>query len=1089
MKCKNCKTKIEANQKFCPECGTEIKCKKLSKKARAIIALACCLAIVISGTIGALHFYKKIGESITDADSNYVALKAGFTDVKVTDEKSAVEAAASVSDVLGINNAAEELKNVSVNAVDGDNYYRLQQYYNGIPVYGRNVTVAADKGGTVNALTSNFDRIDGKIDLEPTATQEDIEKSVRKYLNVDEVEIQQAGKENLVIYNLENTKAALAYNLSVGEINSVIVDAKTAEVLLYKSAINNVSADVQSEDGTVKSIGWKNDDGSYHLYNDEHKIEVFDVNGINTVLDDNGDGKIDDKDKGTVHTDFKEYGIDTMYSKSNKFEKNAVILLNEIIELSEYYKNFGFEDFERIHAAINDNYNNGENARGGGGLWEGVKGAIILIGNKFDYSCKGVMAHEYTHAVTDLIVGWCRNSLENSALIEAYSDIFGALYENSGNPDWKIEHLSEVERDLTDPSKTNGYDNMSDLNEQDSYNEYTLSTIISHSAYLMWNGIDGQDNRKINSATLGKIWYGSMNLLQPNADFKQCRNAVELSARIMLRNKEITQEQYKTVISAFEETGIEHAAYTFSKTVKNSFDISVLNSNGTENVNYMLEVIQMPKFKSGHGIKNNQMPKTIMEKTAFEGKQNLDLEDGAYLFRITDVSDESNISQIINVKILVDGKSEFAMDKVVINTDFSDITTAALNKEDKDENLATLPGKYVFTAGVGAWSTELNINEDFTFSGTYHDSEAGITGEENPNGTVMICEFTGNFSSPEKIDEYTYKLSVESLSLKQKAGYVYYNDGIKYECVGEPYGLDGSKEFYFYIKGRQTSDLSEDFLSRNWIYEYDESSGVLPCNCIRNPQTDACFAKSAETDDAKDIQKESTTAEESTTNNIGKFYGNQTAEQLRKSIIGSWGAEGSFAPEYNFIDSENCTGTYPWQSSGTYTIDNAKTLTISWAGKSEPEVYVWSEKTWDEFYSDHDHDIYFWYMTDKGIIKINGEEKYREGIDRFTYNTDGDLLPKISGLWINDNGHYEYLINSDGTWVENAVVVYDETLINRTELANGKVEIIDDTTAKLWNEVKYSSELPFASELVYDKETDSFYLDSVNDAYSRAKYK
>ena len=50
-----------------------------------------------------------------------------------------------------------------------------------------------------------------------------------------------------------------------------------------------------------------------------------------------------------------------------------------------------------------------------------------------------------------------------------------------------------------------------------------------------------------------------------------------------------------------------------------------------------------------------------------------------------------------------------------------------------------------------------------------------------------------------------------------------------------------------------------------------------------------------------------------------KIY-NETAEQLRKSIIGSWGALGSIVPEYNFIDSEHCSGEMPWQSNGSYLI-------------------------------------------------------------------------------------------------------------------------------------------------------------------------
>lgn len=392
-------------------------------------------------------------------------------------------------------------------------------------------------------------------------------------------------------------------------------------------------------------------------------------------------------------------------------------------------------------------------------------------------------------------------------------------------------------------------------------------------------------------------------------------------------------------------------------------------------------------------------------------------------------------------------------------------------------------GNYMFSSGAGAWSTELNINDDFTFSGMYHDSELGLTGEKNPNGTVIICEFTGKFSKPEKIDNYTYKLSIESLSLKNKDGYVYYKDGIEYECIGEPYGFDGCREFYLYVKGREASDLSEEFLG--WIYEYDENSGVLPCNCIRNPQTDVCFVKyeSTETNSTEDTHDESTTVKESTSNNVGKFFGNQTAEQLRKSIVGSWDDLGAIIPEYNF----QADGTF--NQNGKYSISDDKTLTISRSGKANSDVYIWSSESWNDFYSHNEYGTYFWYMTDDGVLKLNGKEKYRDGVDNFTYNSDGDLMKTISGTWINDTRSKEYRIYDDGTWEESTVYISGGHLISRKVLDNGEVEIVDNTTAKLWQEVEHLNQIPGASELIYDSKSDKISVGGTNNTYIRAKYK
>ncbi len=659
--CGICGQRVEKKTGLCPQCDQAILMKKKNRKksVRAVIAVLCCISIIAVGIFGALRFFNK--NTVSYSYGEYNSLMEGFTDVLVTDEKSAIEAVGSVSACLGIDNATEELKVSNVQTVKDDRFYRIQQYYNEIPVYGRSIVVSADKNGYALSLTSNYKQTSKDIDLEPKASQTEIAKSITEYFNIDNVSIQNVSEDNLVIYNL-NGEDVLAYYLTINGLGKVIVNADSAEVIHYSQILNDITAEVKSKDGKVTSIGWQNDDGSYHLYNDEHKIAVFDVKGINTVID----------DKGSVHTNFKEYGIDTLYSKNNKFDKDAIILLNDVIDISNYYKNLGYGGFEQVHIAINDSYDDGKNARGGGGEFDGIDSAILLMGKDFDFANKDVVAHEYTHAVSGMLVGWSRDFMENSALNEAYSDIFGSLYENNQNPDWKMVHLSEVIRDLTDPSKTNSFDSVSDIDTSDDYNIYTLSTIVSHSAYLMWNGIDGSDNRKIDTATLSEIWYRSMLLLQSNADFSQCRNAVELSARTMLKNETITEEQYRTVVTAFERVGIENATFTYTETVKNQFDLSVLSSEETENVHFKLEVI------------NNEMPKLVIEKTAITGRQSLDLKDGTYVLRITDVSDERNISKSINIKVVVDGDSSNAKDEVVVNTDFTDVIVVILNEKPSD---------------------------------------------------------------------------------------------------------------------------------------------------------------------------------------------------------------------------------------------------------------------------------------------------------------------------------------------------------------------------------------------------------------------
>ncbi len=1096
MKCKNCKAEIKTSQKFCPKCGMEIKTKKkLSKKAQAFIACVCCLILIITGTIGGLYFYQN-NHAVDDPDSNYIALEAGFTDVKVTDEKTALEAIESVADVIGIDDVQKGLLIERIDTIGGINYYRFNQNCNAVPVDGKFIIIAADKEGEALALTSNYENTDMcSLHLNDNLTQNVVSKNIQNAIGEAITSVEELDTQKIVC-TPSNNEFIYAYKLlasTESKLYIVYINVEDGTVIKYNNSFDYTSAEVVSEDGTSKAIGWKNDDGSYHLYNDEHKISVFDFSQFS--------------ESKQTNWNFKELGIDTMYSESNIFNEKGIKLMSYLCQFDDYFVQLGDKGFDRIHAAINDSIGSNASADGAEspeGKNEGRVGALF-VGEERNIDDVDIIAHEYTHMVSKAINRW--SGKEPSALNEGISDIFGEIIESSikGNCDWKHDgrNIADPENknnkqrypatvEYLEKAKKNGDNYFINGNslfggQTEDYSHFA-SVIISHCAYLMNNGIDGNNEKKINTDLLGQLWYNALYLMQPDSSFEQCRCAIELSSRIMLKNKELTQEQYNCVCEAFDTVGIENANYTYQSKVKNDFNLKVLSSKDTDNVNFNLKIYKLRNYE--FDIKSIiKQPKLVLEENSLYGNKQIHLDDGVYYLEIMDLDENAQNSIPIKTKIIVDGDDENTVDEVIIKTDFSDITTVILNKDEEDKNLATLPGEYVFSSGVSAWSTELNINEDFTFSGMYYDSELGLTGEKNPNGTVIICEFTGTFSIPEKIDDYTYKLTVKSISLKHEDGYVYYDNGIEYECVGEPYGFDGCKEFYLYIKGRQANDLSEDFLG--WIYEYDEKAGILPCNCIRNPQTNVCFVKyeSTEANDAKDMQSESTTVKESTENNVGRFYGNETAEQLRKSIIGSWGALGSIVPEYNFFDDQNCSGDMPWRTSGTYSISDNKTLTIKWAGESEKEEYIWSEESWDDFYSHHEYGTDFWYMTDDGVLKLNGKEKYRDGVDNFTYNSDGDLMKSISGTWINDTRSKEYRIYDDGTWEESTIYISGGHLISRNVLDNGKVEIIDDTTAKLWQEVEHLNQIPGASELIYDNKTDNISVGGTNNTYSRAKYK
>ncbi len=150
--------------------------------------------------------------------------------------------------------------------------------------------------------------------------------------------------------------------------------------------------------------------------------------------------------------------------------------------------------------------------------------------------------------------------------------------------------------------------------------------------------------------------------------------------------------------------------------------------------------------------------------------------------------------------------------------------------------------QFVFSSGAGAWQTMLNINDDGTFKGYYSDSDMGDIGEDYPNGIIYSSTFEGKFTTPERINDYTYSVSIESVKLAKEAGTEEIIDGIKY-IYTEPHGLSDSKEIYIYTPQASLEELPEGF--RSWV-GYRDLSNVegkhLPFYGLYNVETDSGFS-------------------------------------------------------------------------------------------------------------------------------------------------------------------------------------------------------------------------------------------------------
>ena len=138
-----------------------------------------------------------------------------------------------------------------------------------------------------------------------------------------------------------------------------------------------------------------------------------------------------------------------------------------------------------------------------------------------------------------------------------------------------------------------------------------------------------------------------------------------------------------------------------------------------------------------------------------------------------------------------------------------------------------LPLDLTFASGAGAWCTGLTLERDGSFAGAYHDSEMGDQGEGYPNGSCYMSTFSGRFGRIRQVDDHTWAMSLEELTVQETPGEEWIEDGIRY-IAAEAYGLEEGTEYLLYSPETPTEGLDEEFLT--WWPSWNvEDTGTLNC--------------------------------------------------------------------------------------------------------------------------------------------------------------------------------------------------------------------------------------------------------------------
>lgn len=707
MKCRKCKRKLRKSADFCPACGTRVKRHRLLK---IIILFALLLIGVGLFAVKKYGLIDKIMKSEVDSALNDVP--------KIKNIEEAISYAKKVGEEVGYKNAFSELTEKNTSSVDGDHYYRMQQNYNGIPVYGRDAIYVTDKENNVIIITGNAQDIEGDVQVSPSVTVEEVCNSITEYAKNnltteewEEVNIEELHKEDLCIYDFsEDEKSHLAYRIwENGYI--FIIDANDAEILSVNQTVCSVTGYAASDEKRENGFEIRKIENGYCLSNSGIS-DVYNWNGQSSNGFKNGEKDIVNATR--VSSSDRVFGNESGEDDCGE----AVRFYLNVYKIEKWLEETcGF--FEKTELYFNDGYSDGKNALGGLYTNHQAKKNIPLLsmGKITGVDDIDVIGHEYGHVLFDSTVG---ENIIDRDISEGISDIYGELaeewYYDKNEPDWCIVgDKINVERNLKEPHTTGNAAYLSDVEIREEAREgYYYSTVISHAAYLMWNGIKGEEGAKISSSEIAKLWYRIVLTISTNCNYEEIREKAEWAAVCM----QLTEKQKKCISRAFDEVGIkgktveENSNKRYDKNIQPYSILKVLDKDGQLYSNYILNITG---FTTQRELAYDP---TLMTDVYMAQKYNnsfeineahpfqLDVPNGYYTFTVTNATD-MDYKYTFTVSVSEAGTEE----SIELYTDFESVESQETDANEKDiyEIYKTAAEKSISS---GNWREEVRLTGD-----------------------------------------------------------------------------------------------------------------------------------------------------------------------------------------------------------------------------------------------------------------------------------------------------------------------------------------------------------------------------------------
>ncbi len=473
-------------------------------------------------------------------------LIGNYSDMIVESAHEALLSLYHVKDLIGMEEPQDELEVMGITATEELVRYRFQQVYQGIPVYGREISVITDREGNITALNSGY--VSGiDADVSSVLSEEEVKENLEKQGYSE-------GKILEFCIYAEEEEPVPAWNMCAYDKNGnsfhLIVNATNGEILFCQNATEGVMlGGGPGLEGYAVSLREVMGSYGYYLLHEAKNISVYEYEENEYDA-----GLLDEYAKNNAENDWS--GVEL--SDGVKVYKNA-------INAYDYFAKFGRKGCDNRNGKTAIVYN--------------ISLTFLISTAGYNYitfgfdtitldpsmvGVKDVFVHEYTHGVINAETKLMYMGIGGS-INEAYCDTFGQLSQK--NPDWIMnneEEGTENHRSIQNPLQT-GYPEKiggayygdvsaltSDSGGDGEGYAHRNSTIISHAFRKMLD-------RGIEKEKLEKVLYNS---LMYGYDFKpRSFETVRTNVLAAAGRVRLTPDEFEIIKKVFDEAGIYDSRY------------------------------------------------------------------------------------------------------------------------------------------------------------------------------------------------------------------------------------------------------------------------------------------------------------------------------------------------------------------------------------------------------------------------------------------------------------------------------------------------------------------------------------------------